>query len=206
MILFRYSKTDGAEFISHLDMLKNLSRIFRRAGIKVAYSQGYNPHLLVYMSAPIGVGIKSFAEYCLLETDEPPDLFKEKFNRFASRGIRCSGAWKTDKKVGVASDIVKARYFIRGIGKFDPAEVLGKPFLIKDRKGNEKDVSDLIYSIEEKDGGISCVLGFGNGLRVEKFIQGLADRYGGGDAEAIKEQGLTQDGREFEESLKDLWA
>ena len=26
MILFRYSKTDGAEFISHLDMLKNLRR------------------------------------------------------------------------------------------------------------------------------------------------------------------------------------
>ncbi|MBQ7642830.1 MAG: DUF2344 domain-containing protein, partial [Clostridia bacterium] len=65
MILFRYTKTDGAEYISHLDLLRHLGRTFTRAGIKVGYSQGYHPHKLIYMSAPIGVGMKSLSEYCL---------------------------------------------------------------------------------------------------------------------------------------------
>ena len=202
MILFRYSKTDGAEFISHLDVLKNLSRTFRRAGIKVGYSLGFNPHPLVYMSAPIGVGVKSYSEYCLVETDEPPDSFKEKFNAFSRKGIKCTGAWATDKKVGVASDIVKAEYFVTGLSDFDPEEVVGKPFIITDRNGNEKDVSPLVYKIEKTDGGIKCVLGFGNGIRIEKFVKNLADRYGGENVEAVKTRGLTEDERELEETLR----
>lgn len=203
MILLKYTKTDGAEFLSHLDVLRHLMRTFRRAGIEVAYSQGYNPHMLVYMSAPIGVGVKSLSEYCVVETEEDPTAFKEKFNLFSPRGIKCTGAWYTPKKVGVASDIVKAEYFVTGIADFDPEEVLrGEEFIITDKNGKEKNVAHLIYGIEKKDGGYKCVLGFGNGLRIEKFTQKLVDRYGGKDVEAIKVKGLLQDGRQFEEILR----
>lgn len=61
MLVIRYSKRDGAEFISHLDTLRHLQKIFIRGKIPVKYSQGYNPHMLLYMSAPLGVGIKSNA-------------------------------------------------------------------------------------------------------------------------------------------------
>ena len=87
MILFKYTKTDGAEFLSHLDILRHIGRTTRRAGIKVALSQGFNPHMLVYLSAPMGVGIQSLAEYCQIETDEEPTSFIEKFNKNAPRGL-----------------------------------------------------------------------------------------------------------------------
>lgn len=204
MILMRYSKTEGAEFISHLDVLKNFGRTFMRAGIKVNYSAGFHPHMLVYMSAPIGVGIKSYSEYCVVDTDEEEDGFKEKFNAYSQKGIRCLGAWKTDGKSGVASDIVKARYFISGINEFDENEILNESeFVILNKEGKEKNVRELIYSIEKAEGGIRCVLGFSNGLRAEKFADKLKERYGGEDIDITKEEGMTFDGKPFEFSLKE---
>jgi len=203
MILMRYLKEDGAEFISHLDLLKNFGRTFTRAGIDVRYSNGFHPHLLVYMSAPLGVGIKSFSEYAVIDTDEEPSTFKEKFNAFSQKGIKCVGAWKTDGKVGVASDIVKAKYFIEGINDFDINEVLDSDeFMILTKDGKEKNARELIYGIEKVDGGIRCVLGFANGLRVEKFVEKLKEKYGGEDIEITKEEGLTTDGLPFENRFK----
>ncbi|MBE5742061.1 MAG: DUF2344 domain-containing protein [Clostridiales bacterium] len=202
MILFRFSKTDGAEFIAHLDILRHIGRTMRRAGIKVAFSQGFNPHMLIYLSAPMGIGIKSYAEYCIVDTDEEPNSFIEKFNEFSPMGFTCLGAWKTDKKVGVASDIVKAEYFVTGINDFDEKKILLRDEFIIEKKGEEKNVRHLIYSIEKKDNGISCVIGFANGIRIEKFVETLVKEFGGGEITAVKTRGLTEDGNDFENSLR----
>ena len=199
----RYSKTDGAEFISHLDVLRNFGRTFNRAGIEVKYSAGYHPHMLVYMSAPIGVGIKSYSEYCVIDTEESPESFKEKFNEFSQKGIRCMGAWTVSGKVGVASDIVKAKYFITGINEFDEEEILNSDeFIILTRDNKEKNVRELVYDIKRADGGIHCVLGFSNGLRAEKFAEKLLEKYGGKDLDITKEEAMTENGQPFEIAIR----
>ena len=76
MIVIKYSKLNGAEFIPHLDMLKHFAKILRRMGVKVGYSQGFNPHMLVFMSSPIALGLKTKSEYCLIESDENAENFK----------------------------------------------------------------------------------------------------------------------------------
>ena len=202
MILFKYSKTDGAEFIAHLDILRHIGRTLRRAGVNVAFSQGFNPHMLIFLSAPMGLGIKSYAEYCVVDTDEEPESFIEKFNTFCPGGFKCLGAWKTDKKVGVASDIVKAEYFVTGINDFDENQILLRDEFLIEKKGQVKNVRDLIYSIEKRQDGISCVLGFGNGLRREKFVENLVNEFGGKEITMIKTKGLTFNGIEFENSLR----
>ncbi len=76
MIVFQYTKIDGAEYVSHLDTLRHINKIMRRADIKTGYSKGFNPHMHIFMSAPIAVGIKSLAEYCyvcLLYTSDAAD-------------------------------------------------------------------------------------------------------------------------------------
>ncbi|MBR1676427.1 MAG: TIGR03936 family radical SAM-associated protein [Clostridia bacterium] len=199
MILFRYTKIDGAEYISHLDVLRHIGRTFTRAGIKVGYSQGYHPHMLVYLSAPIGVGMKSLSEYCLIETEEPLENFVDRFNEKSPRGLKCTGAWFTPKKVGVASDIVKAQYFISGLSDFDVNEIAAMPeFIIDLKDGKTRDVKSLIYSVERAEGGIRCVLGFSNGLRAERFAAKLKEMYGGENIDIVKEKALLSDGREFE--------
>lgn len=203
MILFRYTKTDGAEYISHLDLLRHLGRTFTRAGIKVGYSQGYHPHKLIYMSAPIGVGMKSLSEYCLVETDEDEKTFKEKFNAVSPKGITCLGAWYTPKKVGVASDISKAEYLITGVAPFDEKQFLSiESFTITTKDGKEKEVRNLIYDLKFTAEGLRCVLGFGNGLRAEKFAEKLVDIYGGKEIGIVKEEGMTQDGVVFENTVR----
>ena len=58
MIAFRYTKTDGAEYLSHLDLLRHIDRTLRRAGIKVKMSEGFHPHPKIFMNKPRGLGIK----------------------------------------------------------------------------------------------------------------------------------------------------
>lgn len=203
MIVFRYQKTDGAEFLAHLDILRHFGRTMRRAGIKVGFSQGFNPHMLVYMSAPMGIGIQSHAEYCQIETDESPETFLEKFNANCPSGIKCLGAWKTAGKVGVASDIVKAEYVVKGINRFDESEFLANDeFVITKKDGSLKNVRDLIYSVKWENDALRCVIGFGNGLRIEKFTEKLVEIYGGEEIIAVKTRGLTIDGKDFEDSIK----
>lgn len=203
MILFKFTKTGGAEFLAHLDILRHIGRTMRRAGVKVAFSQGFNPHMLVYMSAPMGIGIPSLAEYCQIETDESPETFIEKFNEFAPNGLTCVGAWTTQGKVGVASDIVKAEYEVKGINKFDEKELLSlEEFVITKKDGTPKNVRELIYSVEWEGDTLRAVIGFGNGLRIEKFTEKLLELYGGGEVVAIKTRGLNFEGKDFEDGIR----
>jgi len=48
--------------ISHLDLMRFWERALRRAGIPLAYSQGFSPHPRISMAAPLALGVTSEAE------------------------------------------------------------------------------------------------------------------------------------------------
>ena len=50
MLVVEYTKEYPISVISHIDLLRVFHRIIRRVGIKVAYSQGFNPHMKVFFS------------------------------------------------------------------------------------------------------------------------------------------------------------
>ena len=50
MIVLKYQKCEEARFISHIDLLRHISRILLRAEIPVKRSNGFNPHALVFFS------------------------------------------------------------------------------------------------------------------------------------------------------------
>ena len=124
MILIRYSKLDGAEFIPHLDTLKHLTKIIRRMGIQINYSKGFNPHILIYMSSPIALGLKSKSEYLLIDTDETVENFQEKFNKCSLKGIKCLGVFDANKKMNIAADITSATYVLEGFKPFEVNDIL----------------------------------------------------------------------------------
>ncbi|MBQ9078281.1 MAG: DUF2344 domain-containing protein, partial [Ruminococcus sp.] len=39
-----FEKKDRAKYISHLDLNRCMRRIFRRSGLPIWYTEGYNPH------------------------------------------------------------------------------------------------------------------------------------------------------------------
>jgi len=58
----RLGRGEEVKFISHLDIVRFWERAFRRAGIPLAYSQGFTPHPRLSVAAPLAVGVTSEAE------------------------------------------------------------------------------------------------------------------------------------------------
>ena len=205
MILIKYSKLNGAEFIPHLDTLRHFTKTVRRMGIPINYSQGFNPHMLVYMSSPIALGLKSESEYCLFDTDYNGDDFIELFNNSSLKGIRCKAVYKTDKKLNIASDITSALYEIKGINPFNVNEVLDNlEFSVFDKRAQqEKVVRDRINNLYFENGALYADLKFGNvTLRPDYLIEKLSKVYGANHPTVIKKDVFFLNHLTIEEYLK----
>ncbi|MBQ9709042.1 MAG: DUF2344 domain-containing protein [Clostridia bacterium] len=206
MIAFKYSKTEGAEFISHLDTLRHLNKTFKRAGFEVKHSQGFHPHMLVYMSSPIGVGLKSYAEYCTVDVDISAEQFKEEFNRYSPKGIKCIEACAVEKNPNFASVITRAKYVISGLHGVNAEEVMAmQSFTVKDKHGEPKEVREKIYSFTETAEGHEVVLAAGNNaLRPDAFVKRLAELYGEMDADIVKTESYVGEGDSVATALSDI--
>ena len=58
----RFKRGGEVKFISHLDIIRLWHRAFRRAGIELAYSQGFNPHPRISLASPLALGVTSQVE------------------------------------------------------------------------------------------------------------------------------------------------
>ena len=188
MIVFRYSKTDGVEYIPHLDMLRHLNKIMRRGRIPMGYSKGYNPHMHIYMSSPIAVGLKSQSEYCCIESDEVASEFIKKFNASTFKGCSCLNAVNVPKKVSVAGLINRAKYAIYGLNKFDVNEVLSlTELMVENKRGDVQDCRNKIFDLNFEGEVLYATLGFGNDtLRADFFAKELKHRFGGSKIQIVK--------------------
>lgn len=53
---------ESLKYIAHLDLLRTWERVLRRAGVPLAYSQGFNPHPKITIAMPLPVGCTSACE------------------------------------------------------------------------------------------------------------------------------------------------
>ncbi|MFZ5764673.1 MAG: TIGR03960 family B12-binding radical SAM protein [Thermodesulfobacteriota bacterium] len=87
---FNYQRIERARFISHLELLQLFFRSFRRAGLPLNFSQGFNPTPRVSFSPALPLGTESLAEYLLVDLHAPlanVDLWREKLNRQLPGGL-----------------------------------------------------------------------------------------------------------------------
>lgn len=85
----RYHKRVPFHLLSHLDVYRMWERAFRRAGIPVLYSQGFNPRPLFSFPFATPLGVESEAEYFEVFCREPvsPWEFREKLNQEVPREL-----------------------------------------------------------------------------------------------------------------------
>lgn len=57
-----FEKKGNAVWISHLDLMRMFQRSFKRAGLKLTHTQGFNPRPSVSIALPLSVGIESSCE------------------------------------------------------------------------------------------------------------------------------------------------
>lgn len=62
-----FAKTGDAVWMSHLDLMRLFQRAFKRAGLPLTHTQGYNPRPSVSIALPLSVGVESICE--LLDFD-----------------------------------------------------------------------------------------------------------------------------------------
>ncbi len=58
----RFSRGEELKYVSHLDLMRLWERVLRRAGIPVAYSEGFSPHPRISLAVPLPIGVTSEAE------------------------------------------------------------------------------------------------------------------------------------------------
>lgn len=57
-----FSKSGRAIYISHLDLMRAMTRAFSRSGLPVWYTQGFHPHLYLTFALPLSLGTTGLCE------------------------------------------------------------------------------------------------------------------------------------------------
>lgn len=187
MIAFKYTKTDGAEYISHLDLLRHIDRTLRRAGIEVEYSRGFHRHPRIFMGNPLALGVRSISEFCAVDTKFDGDFISE-FNSHSPDGVKCLAAKITDINPNFAESITACSYETEGINAFDPGLVLEREkIIITDLRGRTVDIRPRICAVEWQNKKLRFTLHCGeNNLRPDLFCNFLSDAFGGEAAYILK--------------------
>lgn len=95
----RFEKTGKAVYISHLDLMRVVQRVFLRAEVPIKYSEGFNPHALISICLPLGVGTASVAELMdfRVTRDVPLKELPERLNAVSPEGLKfleCYEPWR----------------------------------------------------------------------------------------------------------------
>jgi radical SAM-linked protein len=92
----RYTKLGRAAFLGHLDAMRVLSRLFRRAQIEVAYSRGFHPKPSIEFAPALSLGVASFGELLdvSVETAIGAAELGERLREVSPEGIAITGAWE----------------------------------------------------------------------------------------------------------------
>lgn len=97
----RFSKKARAVYISHLDLMRTMQRAFMRAGYSLRYSEGFNPHPVISILLPLGVGVSSKCELMDFQLTEDADLgqLPARLTAAMPEGIEALEAYPGGRKV-----------------------------------------------------------------------------------------------------------
>lgn len=96
-----FQKTGNAVWISHLDLMRLFQRAFKRAGLRLKHTQGFNPRPSVSIALPLSVGVKSECELLEFELDGqelPCQEIKARLNPALTAGITVLDVYEGGRK------------------------------------------------------------------------------------------------------------
>lgn len=106
-----FTKTGTAKYISHLDLMRAMTRAVKRAQLPMWYTEGFNPHLFMTFALPLSLGVESLCESVEMRLIEEMSLdeVKNRLNGALPQGIKIISVAEPLKK---ASEIAYAEYNI----------------------------------------------------------------------------------------------
>lgn len=96
-----FEKTGNSVWISHLDLMRLFQRAFKRAGLPLKHTQGFNPRPSVSIALPLSVGVESVCELLDfdLEADFSPEEIQSRLNAALVDGVRVRSVYTDGKKL-----------------------------------------------------------------------------------------------------------
>jgi len=85
----KYHRGAEVKYISHLDIMRLWQRALSRAGMALAYSEGFHPHPKISLAVPLAVGVTSQAELMdiTLTRQASPHFFTASVNQQLPAGF-----------------------------------------------------------------------------------------------------------------------
>lgn len=221
--VIRFAKEKDIKFISHLDLMRTIHRVIRRAGLPVEYSKGFNPHMNLSIAQPLSVGVYSKGEYMdiVLTEEVAEELIINKLNDSAPpaikflQAVRVPDAFPDGKKIPQVASIIEAALYTIKI-KYDDVErgykdlknLLKKEQWITIKKGKkgekEIDVKRLIkefkFDIEGDSIVIEALIACGSR---ENLSPELLSSYIKANTDAVKENSFVEVERQDMYTIKE---
>lgn len=183
-VRIKFSKVGLMQYIGHLDMVRAWQKIFRSSGIPMAYSEGFNPHQIFSVAAPLAVGITSDGEYLDLKLKVETydlELLVRQMNEFCPEGLRIIDAVELIGKQTAGMAACQAADYIITLSDVLAEELLdeikvnefiSRESIIvkkKNKKGkiNDLDIKTGIIEFEVKGKKIFTRLATGSSLNIK---------------------------------------
>jgi radical SAM-linked protein len=169
-------------FLSHAETMRLFQRACVRAGVKVAYSQGYNPHQRMSLVLPRSVGVESDDELlCLWLAEGQTEIDTDALRGELPAGIEIVSV-ETSQAKNVPEPI-SARYIMKVQGIDDGvrkriSEILASDKVVVDRRTGENsrtkqvDVRPFLEAIKAEAGEftVDCKISQAGTIRVDEIL------------------------------------
>ncbi len=97
-----FEKTGNGIWISHLDLMRLFQRAFKRGGMNLKHTQGFNPRAMVSIALPLSVGVESKCEildFELVDEQLPFEQITQRLNQTMPVGVRVLEAYDSSQKI-----------------------------------------------------------------------------------------------------------
>lgn len=98
----RFSKTDEAAYISHLDLMHCMQRVLARAHLPVWYTEGFNQHIYISIALPLSTGYSGeweFLDFNCTAEEIPADAV-ERMNAVTPAGLSVQEIYSIENGAG----------------------------------------------------------------------------------------------------------
>ncbi len=205
---FCYAKYGEAKYISHLDLIRLFSRSFKRAGIPLSYSEGFNPHPKMAIGLPLSVGLTSECEYMDAEVERPlkrEDI--DELNQKLPIGLCINGAAERIPGMKKLADIRWAEYKVMlhmEVSSEQAEAFMARETVIVEKKTKRKtedtDILPDIASLKADGECLTMVLSAGPVANVKpdlvlSAMEQYIDGFVAGDYEIHRTKIMAEDGK-----------
>jgi len=150
-----------AIYLSHLDLMRTMQRVFFRAGVQIRHTEGFNPHAYISVALPLSVGVESRCELLDFELIDDTSLadLPGLLNTNLPEGIAVLEAYEAERKVkdiawlrlngALEYDDISARDdLILPLGEFFAREQILVKKRTKKKEEVEVDIAPLLKDVK----------------------------------------------------------